>query len=444
MGQGVAGALVLGLAATGCADDGSRLGEAREPFRVVSGVPATEQAPPQIERAPRQARPDDFRAERSSHCDTFQQRVSGKVDVLFVVRSSPSTTETIERLAGGMDALFGVLATATPPVDFHLGITTSDPDPTLAGSPPYVACRPEDGVVSCDVGGGTIGDAIAWSSATLFSLPTETGPDKGLLAASLIATRPEATGGFLRQDAELRVVFVTDEDDTSCFPLAGPTATACTSTGVCRCGDLLDFGATPYFGRLFAGAKGFGNGGAVAADAIIATSADPLEREDGSGFPYVGCTSDPAVPCGEGADCALHAPRYAAIAAATGGRIFDYCGADLGASLREIGWAASGLSREFRLSRVPIEATIETVVVPNDLVSCNDASPCSDPGKICVRKRCAVPIAPDPSDGWEHELCSGSDARNVIRFNGRSIPAKLQTVEVCYDVDVGSELSQCR
>lgn len=444
MGQGVAGALVLGLAATGCADDGSKLSDAREPYRVVSGVPSVEEAPPRIDRTRRQVKPDDFRAERSSHCDTFQQRVSGKVDVLFVIRSSASMTETIARLAGGMEALFGVLATATPPVDFHVGIITSDPDPLLAGSPPFVACRPEGGVVSCNVGSGTIGDAIAWSSATLHALPPESGPGKGLVAASLVAARPDATGGFLRQDAELRLVFVSDEDDASCFPFAGPAATACTSAGVCGCADVLDFGATSYFRRLFAGSKGFGNGGAFAADAVVSTSADPIDREDGSGFPYVGCTTDPGLACDDGATCALHAPRYAAVSTSTGGRVFDYCSADLGASLREIGWAASGLAREFRLSRVPIEATIETVVVPNDPVSCNDASPCSDPGQICVRNHCAFEVAPDQVDGWEHELCSGSDARNVIRFNGRSIPAKLQTVEVCYDVDVGSELSQCR
>ncbi|HWV38337.1 MAG TPA: hypothetical protein VN033_07650 [Vulgatibacter sp.] len=444
VGHRVAGALVLGLAATGCGDDGSRLGDVQEPFRVVSGVPAAEDAQPRIERSDREARPDDFRAQRSSHCDTFQQRASGKVDVLLAIRSSPSMEGTIARLAGGLDAIFGVFDSATPAIDFHFAITTTSPEPLLAGSPRFVSCRPVSGVTSCDVGAGTIADAIAWAGETLRTLPLEHGPGKGLLAASRIASRPEASGGFLRSDAELRVIFVSDEDDASCLPFAPPGAAACTSTGVCGCGDLLDFGSTDYFARVFSGAKGFANGAAVAADAIVATTAAELDRDDGSGFAYVGCTRDPSLSCDEGDACALHAPRYAGVADSTGGRVIDLCDADLGVALREIGWAASGLAREFRLSRVPIEATIETVVVPNDPVSCDDASPCSDPAQLCVRNRCVLPIAPDPVDGWEHQLCSGSDPRNVIRFNGRSIPSKLETIEVCYDVDVGSELSLCR
>ena len=449
VGQGVAGALVASLAVSGCADDSARLNEVREPFRVVSGVPSTESAPPRIEASDGAVSPGDFRAQRSSHCDTFQQRRSGKVDVLFVVRRSPSMDEAVSRLARAMHELFLVLSSAEPPADVHVAFTTSDfglAPAALAGTPAFLSCGPVAGVLRCNAGGGSMDEAISWASRTLESLPVSAAPEKGLLVAAQVASRRLSTGGFLRDDAKLRVVFVSDEDDASCFPFVDPDeATDCDTSGVCRCAESLDFGATSYFARLLSGTKGFGNAGAVAVDAIVSTSADPLVRADGSGFSYVGCTTDPERACGgDGALCALHAPRYAAGADATGGKVLDYCDAAFTTSLREIGWAVSGLTREFRLSRVPIEATIETVVVPNDPVSCNDASPCPSPGQICTHEHCVTVVPPDAEDGWDHVLCAGRDARNVIRFNGRSIPSKDQTVQVCYDVDVGSELSQCR
>jgi len=433
---------------SGCTDDGAKLNEVPESFRIVSGVPSAAAAPPRVETSGGAVSPDDFRAQRASHCDTFQQRSSGKVDVLFVVRRSPSMDEPIARFVGAMDAFFGVMRGAEPPPDVHVAFTTSDfgQDPAaLAGTPAYLSCAPVAGTLRCDVGGGSVPEAIAWARRTLESLPVRAAPEKGLLVAAQAASEPVVSGGFLRKDAKLRIVVVSDEDDASCSPFVDPAdAVDCSTSGVCRCADALDFGSASYFGRLLSGAKGFGIAGAVAIDAIVSTTAEPLERGDGSGLSYVGCATDPARACRSDALCALHAPRYAAVAAATGGKVLDFCDASFTASLQEIGWAVSGLTREFRLSRVPIEATIETVVVPNDPVSCNDASPCPSPGQICTQEHCATVVPPDAVDGWDHVLCAGRDARNVIRFNGRSIPARAQTVQVCYDVDVGSELSQCR
>lgn len=451
---------MLGLAAAGCADDASKLNPVREPLRIVTGLPAAEQAPARIDRAPTDAAPGDFEAKRSTHCDSFGQPPAGKADVLWIVRRSPSMEAPVSRLAGVMEAFFGALASASPAPDFHLGFVASDlADDRVpgslhaaAGGPAYLSCVPSGGVLRCNVGSGTVAEAIDWASRSLREFAAKDAPEKGLLAASRAISADLAAGpnaGFVRPDAQLRLVFFSNEDDASCFPYALPPGQdGCTSTGVCGCAAEPSFGDATYFSRLFDGAKGFGNAAFVSADAIVSTTAEPLDWQDGSGFPYAGCTADPGAPCAVagqgGAFCALHAPRYAAVAAATGGRGFDPCEGDLGASLQEIGAAASGLLREFRLSRVPIEATIETVVVPIDPVSCNDASPCSDPTRTCVRDHCVTVVPQGPDGGWEHELCSGTDARNVIRFNGRSIPGRLQTAVVCYDVDVGSELSQCR
>ncbi|HEY0839062.1 MAG TPA: hypothetical protein VGD74_02640, partial [Vulgatibacter sp.] len=375
-GQGVAGFLALGLAAAGCADDAGKLNPVREPLRIITGLPAVEQAPARIDRAPGEVAPGDLQAKRSTHCDSFGQPPAGKVDVLWIVRRAPSMDAPLERLASVMEAFIGVLGSAPAP-DFHLGFVASDLQDdggagalhAAPGDPSFLACAPSDGTLRCNVGGGSVAEALGWIGRSLRALPAVAAPEKGLLAASRAVSAELAAGanaGFVRPDAQLRLVFFSNEDDVSCFPYASQAdaAAGCTSAGVCGCAAAPSFGAVPYFSRLFEGAKGFGNSAFVSADAIVTTSTEPLDWQDGSGFTYVGCTASPGAPCAVSADggafCALHAPRYAAIATATGGRVFDPCARDLGSALQEVGAGASGLSREFRLSRVPIEATIET------------------------------------------------------------------------------------
>ncbi len=464
--------LVMGLLATmgyGCGDGEPPLRGFREPFRVVSGVPTVQKAPPLVTGEGAGSDPAGLAVSRSTHCDRFLQQTVEKVDILWVVRPSRSMEPWLDAISDSMEAFVGTLAAATPPVDFHLGLITSDLDAadpeagvrpgwlrsSSRGAPAFISCGPVGARLRCNVGDGTLGEAVAAFRQSLGSIMgwgASTG-EKGLLAASLALTEPAASGrnaGFRRSDANLRVIFAADEDDASCglavSPLEEPAT--CTSSTICACDEAPGFGSTSYFARLLLGLEGYGGAASIGADAVVASAVEILNRDDGTDRSYLGCTTDSSRACameGEGgAHCGIAAPRYREVAAATGGRVLDLCADDLAASVATLGFGASGIKREFLLTRAPISGTIETVVVPNDPVSCDHAVPCADPALQCVRDRCVEVVSRSSEDGWWHERCAGEGAENVIRFNGGSVPGKMQTVEVCYDVDVGFDLSQCR
>ncbi len=461
---GWGGALGLAcLSVAGCGDE-APLQPRPEAYRVVVGMPSDEAAPPLVDVV--EGRPGSYRPARPRQCDTFRQEARRKVDILWVVDSSNSMADVQQKLATYFAGFVAELAEAAVPVDFHLGVITTDVDRAeealgigpgwlrrpAGATEPFVACAPVGGVVRCNVGDGSAAAAV-----DAFRLLVQVGVDgspeeKGLLAATLALSEPlrsTRNAGFLRPDAALSVIFVSDEEDSSCGPyvddepcLAGPS---------CKCEDSPTWGSVAYFGRFFRGLKGFGNDASVRIGAIVATERDVLDFPDDTGRDYIGCTSDSAVPCrvdgaagAAGAECAFHAPRYVALAEASGGAAVSICADDYSAGLSELGLGSSGLRSDFPLGRMPIQHTIDVVVVPNDAVSCNDAAPCSAAFPDCIRGLCSRNVARGLPEGWEHVICSGGTQRNVVRFSGRSIPDPLHTVEVCYDVDVGTDVSMCQ
>jgi len=449
-----AGAAAAGVLLA-CGED-APLRTPREDFSLVGGQPTADVGSPAVEE--KNGGVGDLRPSRPHRCDTFRQEPHRKVDVLWVVDSSASMRDVQARLAVYFGDTIDALAGAEPPADFHLGVITTDVDrvvPAAGIGPgwlqrpkgadePFIACWPTGEGVRCNVGGGSLDEAKD-AFRELVRVGTDGSPvEKGLLAATLALSEPLRSGyndGFLRSDAALSVIFVSDEEDSSCGPyvdeepcLAGPS---------CKCEDSPAWGSVAYYARFFRGLKGFGNESWVRVGAIVATEEDELDFHDETGRTYVGCTSDPALPCavagGEGAACAFHAPRYAELARATGGAAVSICAADYTAGLAELGLGASGLRSEFALGRMPICNTIDVVVVPNDPILCDDAASCPDDFPACVRGRCARHVPGGLPEGWEHVICSGGTHRNVVRFSGRSIPEPLHTIEVCYDVDVGDD-----
>src|SRR5262249_28674340 len=156
-----------------------------------------------------------------------------------------------QRLAQNFTKFIQQLVAATPPIDFHIAVATTDTDDpnrrgelltwTLAGaSPPtqnFIACVPQlTGGVACNTDAPGP-DAGTGSAVTAFNqLITNVGitgsaQERGLYAAYLVLGNPlnvsGATEKFVRQDAALYVVFVSDEDDSSCNPLTRqPVCTA--------------------------------------------------------------------------------------------------------------------------------------------------------------------------------------------------------------------------
>ena len=125
--------------------------------------------------------------------------------------------------------------------------------------------------------------------------------ERGLYAAYLALTNPDNITGtagerFVRPDAALYVIFVSDEDDASCNPVVRQAT--CTADPGCRCasdqalGGVGAFGSTEYFTRFFETYKGYGNSDAVAVAAIVALDDGPdagVPAQYGDTSQHVGC-----------------------------------------------------------------------------------------------------------------------------------------------------------
>ena len=139
--------------------------------------------------------------------DTWHQADNNEVDILWVVDNSNSMTEEQVSLANGFSTFIEEMeSTGT---DFHLGVITTSFDTgdlnrgKLLGDPPVIT-QDDDYVAAFQtrvkVGGGG------------------SQKEKGLEAATFALSPVMTTGpntGFLRPDAQLLVMVVSDEDDCS-------------------------------------------------------------------------------------------------------------------------------------------------------------------------------------------------------------------------------------
>ena len=80
---------------------------------------------------------------------------------------------------------------------------------------------------------------------------------------------------------------------------------------------------------------------------------------------------------------------------------------------------------------------LTTFVSPANAANCTVDGNCPALTPVCRTGRCArklpVEIAP-PANGASYLKCEGTGLRNIVRFEGTSVPEPLSTVEVCYDV----------
>jgi hypothetical protein len=130
-------------------------------------------------------------------------------DVLFVIDNSGSMSEEQGRLQAAASRLLGPLAAGS--VDLHLGVITTDMvDPVESG-------RLQEAL------GATYADGVTAPFAPWFDAAVDQGTagsfnEAGLEAAYAALTAPLLTtdnAGFLRDPADLHVVFLSDEPDFS-------------------------------------------------------------------------------------------------------------------------------------------------------------------------------------------------------------------------------------
>jgi hypothetical protein len=330
--------------------------------------------------------------------DTFEQGAAARtavefnqkpalVDVLFAVDNSPSMCEKQQALAQKFQAFISALQSQS--LDFHIGVVATDmSNPTFqgklvaAGSNPKVLTAATPNLVQV-FGQNVTAVGLAGSARS-----------QGLLAALAALTPPLTTGansGFLRPEASLAIIIVSDEDDYSLNTVEPPATD-----------DFVWF-----FTRSILGLKPPGDEGLVKLATIIGADANGQAANcSGSGTPTAACTFH---------DLDGHAgTRYAAVAAQTLGLVQPICASDFGPLLTTIASTIGGLTRRFELSRVSIDSALD----PASLTV--TVTPSSGP---------AYTLMQSGNDGWTYDAASFT-----LSFFGSGIPPPNSKVNIEYTV----------
>jgi hypothetical protein len=337
--------------------------------------------------------------------DTYAQVVAQKVDVLWVVDNSGSMAPHQANLARNFQAFISEFVRSA--VDFRIGVTTTDlfaDDGRLReGRVLSPQTQGIDAAFGQLVRVGTGGSAFeAGLEAARRALERRLGENQqayDAITRCQDACRPGADAvscrercvadssiAFLRPDAFLFVVFVTDEEDKSAGDVRG------------------------YY-RFFKTAKGVGNDGMVTTAAIIGDVPTP-KCEDAT--------------AGE---------RYANLSGLTGGELGSICDAEFASALERLARNAVGLRRKFSLGAAPNVQTLQVRVryrcdapevlteacVEVDRRECEASSATGESfGTVCTPRKGAP-------DGWEYE-----EDNRVVYFAGDSVPHAPSQVELQY------------
>jgi len=268
--------------------------------------------------------------------DLFDQFDDPKVDVLWVVDDSGSMSPFQTQLANNFDAFF--TASNVDDADYHIAVTTTLTtdgnciDPFGVQSCPlhedcglYTSCSGNDRFItpasSNPEGQFTCNVQVSTSGNVNPSRPASDSAEAGLQAAREFLSAPKIddptlNGGFLRDDAKLHVIIVSDEPDQS----EGPVNL------------YVDF---------FKNLKGFHNEGLVAVSAIAAGE-DGCALPDGTSLP------------GDA--------RYPTVVDELDGRFQSICDDDWTTMMSNLGLDSLGLRIEFFLSRAADPTTLDVCV----------------------------------------------------------------------------------
>ncbi len=248
--------------------------------------------------------------EAANRTDVFIQHERPAVDILFVIDNSGSMGQEQTSLAQNFSSFINFFTTQAD-VDYHLGVTTTD---TVGNNPgeagrlvaPFIAKTGPNAVPDPEAAFTAMADVGTSGSAT----------EKGLEASALAVTPPNTNSGgpnenFLRDEALLSIVYVSDERDSS--------------NGAVN--DWLD---------ILLAAKGY------RVQALIANAI--------AGDVPGGCD-------GPGGD-AVAGPRYLDIVLATGGVFGSICTDNWASVMEQIGLGTFFALTRFGLSREPDPDTI--------------------------------------------------------------------------------------
>ncbi len=330
--------------------------------------------------------------------DTYTQQAASKIDVLWVIDNSGSMAPRQENLAKNFQSFINEFTANA--VDFRIGITTTDTFKEagkFVGSPKVLT--PQTGNIAAafanNVKVGINGAPYETGmEAARLSLELNKAQNAAAVAAckkACLSTVPACQPlcdtstpfTFLRPDAYLYIIFVSDEDDKSSQD-------------------------TRYFYRYFETVKGLGNDGMVATAAIMGDT------------PTNTCQAVPGL-------------KYKALSDLTGGEVGSICDANFAATLKKLASNAVGLKRKFALQLAPNAGTLKVFIrypcnAPAGVTAnCTsvDASFCAGAAEASLNAICTVPQG--GADGWSYEATN-----NVVFFSGESVPGLNSQIELQY------------
>lgn len=264
---------------------------------------------------------------RDEVTDTFIQRSQAIVDVLFIVDNSGSMMDEQQNLGGNFTAFLTHANAAR--ADYQIAVTTTGIEPSTGGTAqcPGGAGGGEAGrLFPVDNSRPRIIKPSTPGADAIFSLNTRVGVchwnEQGLEAAWRALSEPlvgdmddprtplpmDGNAGFLRDEARLALIFLSDEEDTSPHPVA-------------------------FYEQFFRGVKG-GDPSKVTISAIVG--------------PENLATCPKATSAGT---------RYLQLARATGGIEESICTPNWAESLERLSESAFGLDRVFPLSEQPVDTS---------------------------------------------------------------------------------------
>lgn len=421
-------------------------------------------------------------AEPSVQADAFPQNGAAEVDILWMIDNSGSMAAEQEKVAERFNQFFNQLIISG--VDYHIGVITSDPDENGAlrqYNGPAVsncaACRFISKDVPCPNPEVDVTDLVAEAdiearllaecpAQLVFRKLIKVGIDGSAFeegfttAAAAVGARtidaatgfpdgvvPTENDGFIRADASLYVVFVSDEEE----------------------GAKQDGTPVRYYQRLFEGLKAAGNENNVAVAAITgyptglngspvppapieevcAILETTFDNNPGNDDPRAqavkdtlrnfrgGCVDVDAV-AGDDNAFAEVGGRYIELACRTGGVVANMCEADYTTALDALGANAAGLLRKFTISQpARLDDGGDCVLFgtePEKNIDCDGDKKFDgeNDGPMCVSGQCLGEdgtrlLVRDVDWIWE-------DATSSVRFSGRCVPSPNTEVVITYGV----------
>lgn len=331
--------------------------------------------------------------------DTYAQQAASKIDVLWVVDDSGSMAPRQENLAKNFQVFINEFSRNR--IDYRIAITTTDifkEAGRFVGSPAILTPQTSNVIEAFanNVRVGISGSPYeVGMDAARRAIEAQQAKNDGQLAecqgSCASAGDPKACRAacdltdfaFLRSDAYLYLVFVSDEDDKSAQDVR-------------------------YFYRFFATAKGLGNDGTVTTAAIMGD------------VPTNACGATPGT-------------RYKALSDLTGGEVGSICDVNFAQTLKKLANNAVGLKRAFALQLKPNVATLEVRLkypcnVSTDAVaSCASVNredcagvPAESVALVCTPKQ-------DATNGWTYQA-----GNNAVYFAGDSVPFLSGLIELQY------------